>query len=862
MISKSYIPISRHVLEIILFVICISSVNSERFVATFDSNLPLAIDRWKDITNMSPLQCPTCQIEVVKFYGRRLVLSVTNGTVTESMMYDFLVDQEVLLVERDLSVIPLVSSALDNLLYTSVYWSTYNRNAALGRINVGKLTTANTSNPFNVTQLLRPSNCTGTGHIVGILDSGLAASSFNLIGNVLPGYDFISDVSVALDGDGRDANFFDPGDADGIECTTSSWHGTGTTSIVAAEAIGVAPDTTVVPIRVLGRCRSGYASDVTDGIIWAIGAQINGLENNRYSVDTVMMAFAGLGVCPDFLQSAVDSATLRNVTVLAAAGNDGLDASKHFPANCVGVVSVGALDAQGTLTSYSSRNATVNQLGSIPCLSPDGVVTTCTGTSSSVAYQGGLQACTRTRQKSLPSSVIWDIYHPLSASNEVANSNETVTAGTHTSPSTSPTTCDIGESIPTIVHMDAGMDHNCALLSDNTMKCWGPSNHGQLGVGSLGIRNVTPYAVQIALGGYHTCAILSDNTMKCWGWNYYGQLGIGDDISQPSPVEVLGLGTPNVTPYAVQIACGSYHTCAILSDNTMKCWGSNDKGQLGNNGQTGNTGSYYLSPVQVPGMSVVQIALGDSHTCAILSDNTMKCWGNNYQGALGTGNRIDQPSPAGVVGLDTPNVTPYAVQITCGVSHTCAILSDHTLKCWGYNNVGALGISTNSPDPATGFSFESSPAGVSGLSTPNVTPYAVQITCGAIHTCAILSDNTMKCWGSNYYGHLGIGNTENQLSPVEVIGLGIPNVTPYAVQLVIGGYHTCAMLSDYTVKCGGRNNAGQLGIALVSQYDTLHTIDEISTCEPCVPGSENCLYASSSSSSFSSISSSSNNSKR
>ena len=173
------------------------------------------------------------------------------------------------------------------------------------------------------------------------------------------------------------------------------------------------------------------------------------------------------------------------------------------------------------------------------------------------------------------------------------------------------------------------------------------------------------------------------------------------------------------------------------------------------------------------------------HTCALLSDGTAKCWGYNGYGQLGDGTTSNRYIPVSVSGLTN------AVAIASGAYHTCALLSNGTAKCWGLNNYGQLG------DGSTSNRY--TPVSVSGLTN------AVAIASGEYHTCALLSDGTAKCWGRNNYGQLGDGSTSNRYIPVSVSGL------TNAVAIASGEYHTCALLSDGTAKCWGLNNYGQLG---------------------------------------------------
>ncbi len=302
-----------------------------------------------------------------------------------------------------------------------------------------------------------------------------------------------------------------------------------------------------------------------------------------------------------------------------------------------------------------------------------------------------------------------------------------------------------------------------------------------------------PTASKVAAGNSHSCAALSDGTVKCWGNNFYGQLGNGTTTNSSVPVSVSGITNATV------VAADNNHSCAALSDGTVKCWGKNYYGGLGN-GTTTNSSV----PVSVSGITTATaVSAGSGHSCALLSDGMVKCWGYNAYGELGDGTTTSSNVPVSVSGITT------ATAVSAGSYHNCALLSDGTVKCWGDNYYGGLGDGTTTSSNV--------PVSVSGITT------ATAVSAGTVHSCALLSDGTVKCWGDNSYGKLGDGTTTNSSVPVSVSGI----TTATAVSA--GSYHSCALLSGGTVKCWGYNSYGQLGDGTNTNSSVPVSVSGIST---------------------------------
>ena len=199
---------------------------------------------------------------------------------------------------------------------------------------------------------------TGQGVVVAVVDTGYRPH-VDLAANILPGYDMISDTAVSNDGDGRDADALDPGDAVaagecglGSSARNSSWHGThvaGTIAAVTDNATGVAGiayNAKIVPVRVLGKC-GGYMSDIADGILWAAGVAVSGTTLNANPAKVINLSLGGQSTCSVTTQDAIDQARAAGATVVVAAGNSDADAIDYTPANCNGVVTVAATDRNG-----------------------------------------------------------------------------------------------------------------------------------------------------------------------------------------------------------------------------------------------------------------------------------------------------------------------------------------------------------------------------------------------------------------------------------------------------------------------------------------------------------------------------------
>jgi alpha-tubulin suppressor-like RCC1 family protein len=339
-------------------------------------------------------------------------------------------------------------------------------------------------------------------------------------------------------------------------------------------------------------------------------------------------------------------------------------------------------------------------------------------------------------------------------------------------------------------------------------------------------------AWKLALGDRHTCVITSTNQIKCWGDNSFGQLGIGNQPSvgadSSSPVSASSYSDIDAAPLA--IAVGASHTCAITTAGAVKCWGRGTRGQLGHGatsalGDAASEMGSSLSNVDLgSGHTATQLALGEEHSCALLDNATVKCWGRNANGQLGIGDSFDRGDQPGEMGNALPAVsfgsaTPTA--IAAGDFHTCALLDSGHVTCWGLNSSGQLGLgNTTSVGAVAGFAATATVDLGSGRS-------AVALALGSAHTCVVLDDLSMKCFGNGGNGRLGTGATTSRGDGENELGTFLPAIDLGAARRVwaaaAGGSHTCVLLDDLSMKCFGNGSSGQLGNELADEIGDVVT---------------------------------------
>ena len=323
-----------------------------------------------------------------------------------------------------------------------------------------------------------------------------------------------------------------------------------------------------------------------------------------------------------------------------------------------------------------------------------------------------------------------------------------------------------------------------------------------------------------------------------------GQLGqstdnanqsIGDQPNEMETLQPINFGTGR---FALEIVGGEDFACARLDDDTVKCWGLNTSGQLGQDNTAGlgiHAGDIAAAPAIVLGAGLKPrgLALGHYHACALVQDSTggnhVRCWGDNRWGQLGIGhggagtNIGDDVNPMINVSDVNFGAGRTAKQVLANGGHSCALLDNAAVKCWGLNTWGQVGLNvTNHPaDQVVCNSANDCIGDAAGemgdVLTPAIAANVARLTVGTRHNCVLLTTGELKCWGSNQQGQLGLGDN---LTSKEIIGDEAGEIAalattalkaPMVEEATAGGFETCVWNTDDTLNCWGANDSGQLG---------------------------------------------------
>jgi alpha-tubulin suppressor-like RCC1 family protein len=355
--------------------------------------------------------------------------------------------------------------------------------------------------------------------------------------------------------------------------------------------------------------------------------------------------------------------------------------------------------------------------------------------------------------------------------------------------------------------VSAGKDHVCALDEFGASWCWGRNtSNGCLGTGDYADSPIPIQTIMdgksfssISSGSVYTCSIDTQGMAWCWGENGDLILGIGSSSDKAEPVPV------NMPENEIfnQISAGSNHVCALNGSGSCWCWGQGFQGQLGT-----NSNFNYSIPTSVVNTTVSSfdvISAGSLFTCGIESGTgDAYCWGDNGSGQLGDASTTDRLIPT----LVSSGVGISYIDISAGENHTCAVDLSGEAWCWGENDKGQLG----DDDP-------------NGSRTPKKVPLEPQVVLVSIsasseHTCGLDSTGSIWCWGNNLYYQLGTDALTESLLPVRVLNSGYSMVES-------GEFFNCATYSYGQIRCWGKNSSGQLG-----NNDTSHSATPINVYVP------------------------------
>jgi alpha-tubulin suppressor-like RCC1 family protein len=365
-----------------------------------------------------------------------------------------------------------------------------------------------------------------------------------------------------------------------------------------------------------------------------------------------------------------------------------------------------------------------------------------------------------------------------------------------------------------VIAISGGGEHSLALLADGTLLAWGWNRFGQLGDGS-GVDRLVPVPVrrspasslrlrgvkEIAAGTFHSLALLADGSVRAWGDNTIGQLGDGTTTQRNGPVMLAATSNAALGPETQAIAAGRDHSLCLFHSSRIHAWGDNGSGQLGNE----------LAPQFHPVAVMIDPALLDpiaasaglAHSLALHIRGTVWAWGENQDGQLGDGSTVTRAEPAVVAGVTGARSELDGVKaIAAGVRHSLALRADGIAWAWGYNNSGQLGNGNTNPSNGQPTPFRAP----DGDPLPNI----IAVAGGYGHSLALMADGTVRASGENGSGELGDGTTQDRYYPVSVLTEPRAPLTE-VIAIAAGSEFSLALLVDGSVWAWGNNNWGQLG---------------------------------------------------
>lgn len=272
-------------------------------------------------------------------------------------------------------------------------------------------------------------------------------------------------------------------------------------------------------------------------------------------------------------------------------------------------------------------------------------------------------------------------------------------------------------------------------------------------------------------GGYHVCALTKSGAVMCWGSRTYGQLGDGfgngrDVSSRSTALAVAEFDGSSIAKTASFVATGETTSCAIKVSGALFCWGDNRAGQAALGDRT-----YSNVPVQVEGFdgtsdgrSAVMVSIGSTATCAVSKTGAVWCWGTNSSGQLGDGTRSAQSGPVKSAVIDGTSSDRQAISVSAGATNACAVISNGAVKCWGNASQGLFGSLTQS-------GFVLTPTTVTGIDGSTPSKQATLVSTSPNHSCALLANSSVTCWGNSGLGQAGkVGVVAPPFTPSDLDG--------------------------------------------------------------------------------------------
>ncbi len=498
----------------------------------------------------------------------------------------------------------------------------------------------------------------------------------------------------------------------------------------------------------------------------------------------------------------------------------------------------GTIGCQSTLTgTHTNLVTTINVTSTSGCPSVGvvkvGTEDICYTSTTATTFAGATRGCNATTAASYSAGQTYN------ASQAVYTAPSLIGSATVRVTDVGLTNSNSNVSIIRPVDVKVGQYFACVKYDEGSLKCWGTNGSGQLGIGSTttigdsslevgganGFVNLgTSRTVsKFTLGATHACAILDNNQTKCWGAGGSGRLLSGGTASLGNTLGTTGdglvainLGTGRT---AVEISAGGTHTCAILDNGTVKCWGSGASGRLGNN----STASLGDSPTETgdglpivdlgAGRTAIKIVTGLDFTCVILDNGTVKCWGESQRGQTGQDTTVDVGDAAGeMAALSAVNIGAgrTAIDIIAAYESVCIMRDNLTMICWGQNSNGQLGIGSTAGNNVRIGDQVGEMAAIAAINMNAGFGTLSRILATGRSPCAMDASNVVKCWGYNAFGQLLRGNTANVSSP------GV-TTTNYGTGLVVSKVETyldtiCVLFTNDRIKCFGRARTGTVGV--------------------------------------------------